>query len=324
VTDSDPARSLRATNPHLGYQFAALNAAISGFAVFVNSIGVRMFADSTLYTTLKNGVVGVAFLLPFLLVPERRRELTRLDRGQWTLLVLIAVVAGSAAYALDFRGFQISTPATVAVIDHTQFLLVAAIAALFLRERVSPTILLALAVLAGGLALGLGVRALRMDSGVPFLVAGTLLFALGAVLMKAALRTVSVTMVVAVKMTLGSALLVAYLAANGRLGATLHLSALQWGFVLVTGLILLAFTLTEVVGLRHASATAVVAISAASPVITTLLVVATRRAAVAPTQLLGLGMVLAAVLVIYTIGRSQELRAWRLQQRECAGETPIG
>ena len=49
-------------------------------------------------------------------------------------------------------------------------------------------------------------------------------------------------------MTLGSVLLFAYLAATGRLGGVTQLSPIQWGFVLVTGLILLAFTLTEVVG----------------------------------------------------------------------------
>ncbi len=119
-------------DPRLGYRFAALNALISGFAVFVNSIGVRMFADSTLYTALKNGVVAVAVTLPFLLSRGRRSELARLTRCEWSLLLLIAVVAGSVAYGVDFRGRQISTATTAAVIGHTQFLVVAAAARMFL------------------------------------------------------------------------------------------------------------------------------------------------------------------------------------------------
>jgi drug/metabolite transporter (DMT)-like permease len=300
---------LRGLNPRLGYQFAALNAAISGFAIFVNSLGVKTFADSTLYTTLKNGVVGVTMVLPFFLVGARRRELARLSRRQWCLLVLIALVAGSVAYALDFQGLQISTPATAAVITHAQFLLVAAFAALLLHERFGRTILLALLVLSGGLALGLGLHTIRLDAGVPFLVTGTLLFSMGAILIKAALRTISIATVVAIKMTLGSALLFAYLAVTGRLGVVPHLSPTQWGFVLVTGLLLLAFTLTETAGLRYASATGVTAISAGSPIVTTLLVVVTRQVPVPPLQLFGLGMVLAAVLTIYSVGRTEELRA---------------
>lgn len=297
-----------AANPRLGYQFAALNALISGFAIFINSIGVRTFADSTLYTTLKNGVVGAAVVLPLLLSGAHRRELAGLGRREWGLLALIALVAGSVAYALDFRGLQISTAATAAVIDHSQFLLVAVLAAVLLGERPGRAIVCALAVLAGGLALGLRLGAVHVDAGVPFLVSSTVLFALGAVLIKVALRTISVAVVVAMKMTLGSALLFAYVAATGRLGAALHLSATQWGFVLVTGLILLAFTLTELWGLRHASATGVMAISAGAPIVTTLLVAATRRAPIPPAQLLGLGMILAAVLTIYAVGSGREAR----------------
>ncbi|MDI3317799.1 MAG: DMT family transporter [Bacillota bacterium] len=293
-------------DPGVGYRFAALNALISGFAVFINSQGVRTFDDSTLYTALKNGVVGLAMLLPFVLSGSRRRELSSLDRRQWGLLVLIALVAGSISYALDFRGLKMSTAPTASLIYHAQFLWVAVLAAFFLGERFSRSVWVALGVLAVGLSVGVEFRTVRWDAGVPYLIASTLLTAVGAVLIKVALRTVSLPVVVASKMTLGSALLFLYLAAGGRLAAVGHLAPLQWAYVLVTGLILLAFTLTEVVGLRHASATGVTAISAASPVITTLLVVVTRGTPLTPVRLMGLGLVLASVLVVYTLGRRDE------------------
>ena len=37
-----------------GYALAAANMVVSGAAIYVNSLGVAMFADSTLYTALKN------------------------------------------------------------------------------------------------------------------------------------------------------------------------------------------------------------------------------------------------------------------------------
>lgn len=295
-------------DPRLGYQFAVLTALISGLAVYVNNVGVRMFADSTLYTALKNGVVGVAVLLPFLASGSRREELARLTRAQWSLLLLIALVAGSVAYGVDFRGRQISTATTAAVIGHTQFLAVAALAAVFLGERFPRTVPVALAVLAAGLTVGVRIHDVRFDAGVPLLAASTLLFAAGAVLIKVALRTVSIATVVAVKMALGAALLFAYLAATGGLAAAAHLSPVQWGFVLVTGLILLAFTLTAVAGLHHASATGVTAVSAAAPIVTAAIVALTRRLPISPAELFGMGMVLAAALVVYVLGHAEERR----------------
>jgi drug/metabolite transporter (DMT)-like permease len=153
-----------------------------------------------------------------------------------------------------------------------------------------------------------------MDGGVWFLLASTILFAVAAILIKAALRTVSILTVMVFKMTLGAALLVVYVAVTGRLGAVTHLTATQWGFVAVTGLILLAFTITVIVGLRHASATGVIAISAGSPIITTLLVVFTRHIQVPTMTLLGLGLVFVAVLLIYAFGRRQEVQAWQQAQ----------
>jgi drug/metabolite transporter (DMT)-like permease len=292
----------------LGYHLAALIALISGCAVFINGIGVRMFADSTLYTTLKNGVVGIVVVLPLLMTPRHREEVTRLRWRQWGLLLAIALLAGSAAYGLDFRGPPDQHGPDRSVIGHAQFLVVALLAAALLGERPGAAVLSAIAMLAGGLALGLRLGAVRMDAGVPLLASSTLLFAVGAVMIKAALGTISVAVVVAVKMTVGTALLFGYVTVTGRLSAVPQLSPLEWAFVLATGLILLAFTLTELWGLRHASATGVMAISAGAPVVTTLLDAVTRRASVPPLHLLSVALALSAVLVIYAAGSARETR----------------
>jgi drug/metabolite transporter (DMT)-like permease len=323
LASSPAATSHKQADPRIGYYFAALNAIVSGFAIFVNSMGVKMFADSTLYTTLKNCVVGVALLIPFLVLSAPRRELMRLTRKQWTLLLLIALIGGSFSYALDFRGLQISTAATSAVVGHTGFLFVAVFAAVTIGERFGRAIWVALLVLFVGLSFGISVKAIRMDAGVWFLLGGAAFGAAAAVLIKVALRTVSIMTVMAFKMTLGALLLVAYVAATGRLGEVTRLSSAQWGFVLVTGLILLAFTVTLVIGLNHASATGVNAISAGSPIITTLLVVFTRHTPLATATLLGLGLVLVAVLMIFTLGRRQEIRDWQRAQSALAAQKAV-
>lgn len=308
----------RRMDPRVGYYFAALNAIISGFAIYINSLGVKMFHSSTLYTTMKNGVVGLALLLPFFFIRANRDELRRLTPRQWGLLGLIAVTGGSVSYALTFRGLQLATPVTAALIDHTQFLMVAVLAALFLRERFGPWVWVALAVLFVGLSLGLQVSQVRWDAGAPFLIGGTLLFAVDFIIIKYTLKDVSTWTVMLFKMGVGVIILAALVGASGAFSEVGALNRTQWGFVIVTGLILLAFTITSIMGLRHASATGVTAISAASPIITTLLVVASTHARVAPVRLLGLGLILAAAVVIFTLARRRELLAWRKQAVQVA------
>jgi len=299
-------------NPRLGYTYAALNAVVSGFAIYINSLGVKLFGDSTLYTTLKNAVVGLALLLPLLLFARARTEWRRLNPRQWGLLLLLAVVGGSVPYALFFRGLQLSTPVTSSLLNHAQFLLVAVLAVILLGERVGPLLWVALLVLLVGTTYGARLVQARWDEGALLVAASTALFAAGVVLAKYLLRDLSTLTVMTAKMTFGSALLVGYVAATGRLGAVATLSPTQWGFVLGTGLILLAFTVTAFLALRHITATAATAIPAASPLITAALVaLSTQQVALKPNDVIGLSLMLAAVLAIVLLGQRRGLGVWQ-------------
>ena len=313
----------KAANPRLGYYFAALNAVISGVAIYVNSNGVKTFKDSTLYTAMKNAVVGVCVLALLVFASNARSELRHLTRRQWALLALVALIGGSVSYALNFRGLQISTPVTAALVDHMQFLYVAIFAAIFLHDRFGPAIWLALGVLFVGLCFGIKVNAVRWDTGVLFLLAATLMFAFDFIVIKYLLRSLSMMTIMVFKMTVGSGLLVGYVGATGHLGAVTTLSGRQWEYVLVTGLILLAFTVTSIAGLRHASATAVIAIGAGSPIVTTLLVVANSHQAITQQKTLQLALILVAVLAIFMFGRRQELRAARTQYDPAPEEAAV-
>lgn len=296
-------------NPRLGYTLAVLNMVISGVAIYVNSLGVRLFSDSTLYTALKNSVVGIALLVPLLFSTRSRADWGRLGAREWLLLVVVALIGGSVSYALYFRGLQLTTPVTASLVDHTQFLIVALFAALFIGERFGPAVWIALAALFTGVTLGIGADTVRLDAGMPFVAAATLLFAADFVLMKYLLRTVSALTVMTFKMTLGSLLLFLFVAAEGKAGGIGQLSLLQLGFAGITGLILLAFSVTSVLGLRHASATATTAIPAGSPIITTGLVIISRHVEISPWRWLGLSLALLAVLAVFILGCRQELGA---------------
>jgi drug/metabolite transporter (DMT)-like permease len=322
----------RLASPRVGYYFAALNAIISGFAIYINTLGVKMFHSSTLYTTMKNSVVGIALLIPFFFIAANRAQIKRLTARQWGLLALIAITGGSVAYALNFRGLQLSNAVMGSLTDHTQFLMVAALAAIFLRERFGVWVWLALGVLFVGLSLGVSVNQVRWSAGVPLLLGAALLFALDFVIIKYTLKDVSTWTVMLFKMGGGALILVgivvagsvlptfgSFVAAGKAVKEFGTLNTTQWGFVIVTGLILLAFTITSIMGLRYASATGVTAISAASPIITTALVVVAQGAPVAPVRLLGLGLILAAAVATFTLAQRKELRLWRTQAAAAQG-----
>ncbi len=311
--------SSQGTSPRVGYYYAALNAIVSGLAIYVNSLGVKMFADSTLYTTLKNAVVGVALLLPMVFLARQRAELGKLTRRQWGYLLLLAVIGGSLPYALFFRGLQLSTAVTGSLLNHAQFLLVAVLAFFLLGERVGALLWLALDALLVGTSLGINLNAVKWNEGAVLIALSTILFAAGVVLAKYLLREISTTTVMSAKMSIGAALLLAYCGVTGRFQAVAQLSAAQWQFVVITGLILLAFTVTAFLALRYASATATTAIPAASPLITTLLVVlATQQVKLAPIDGVGLAVMLLAVAIIFAAGMRREVQAWMARRKAVA------
>jgi drug/metabolite transporter (DMT)-like permease len=294
-------------NPRLGYMFAALNAVISGLAIFVNTYGVKLFTDSSLYTAMKNGVVGVALLVPIVLFTTQRAEIRRLRGRHWGLLALLAIIGGSLPYILTFRGFQLSTPTTNALLSHLNFVFVATLAAVFLREHAGWLVWGALAVLLIGASWGLNLHAVSLNEGGWLILASALFFAIASILMKSLLKDLSPALVMSAKMSLGSLLLFGYAGASGHLGQITYLTGQQWLFVLGTGVILLAFTVTAVLALKYCSATAATAIPAAAPIITTTLVVVSTQSLKLPqTTLIGLGIMLGATLAIVLFGLLRE------------------
>jgi drug/metabolite transporter (DMT)-like permease len=294
----------------LGCAAAVLAAAVSGLAIFYNGFGVRLFSDATLYTTLKNAVAGGLVLAPVALLPGVRRELARLGRGQWAWLAALSLVGGSVPYVLFFEGLRQTTPATGAVLNHLQFAVVALLAVPLLRERVTPVMWLGLAALLAGAMLGTDTGALRWNRGAGLILVSTVLFGAGFVLARHLLRDLSTSTVMAAKMTAGSAVLLAYSGATGRLGAVAHLSELQWRFVLVSGVILLAFTAATLVAVKHVPVTTVIAIGMTAPAITLLLQEAAGRAVrLAPADVAGLVLTLLAVTVVLAAGARAEVAA---------------
>ena len=294
-------------SPWFGYTFAILAAAISGVSVYINSLGVKTFSDPVLYTALKDGVVGLILFFPLLVSPGWRAEYRRLSPRTWMWMIALALTGGSIPFALFFSGLKLTTAATGAVLNHFQFVLVAIFAVIFLKEKIRPALWAGFAVLLLGTQLGTNLHALKWNQGALLILASTVLFAIDFVIAKHLLKGLSTLMVMTARMSLGTAMLFVYLAVIGHLGQIGHLKTTQIQFVLVTGLILLAFVVCTFTAIRHASVSAVLAIGAASPIITTLLQVGiTGKIRLTPADSLGLLVLLVSVVAILVIGIRQD------------------
>jgi drug/metabolite transporter (DMT)-like permease len=275
-----------------GVALALLTATISGFAIFTNSYAVKEFSSPTLFTTLKNSMVGLA-LLAVVLRPGPMAEIRRLSPRHAAGLALLGVIGGSVPFILFFEGLSRVDAGNAAFLQKTLFVWVALLAVVTLRERIGLAQIGALGVLlVAQLMLG-GPGRLRGD-GVLMVFAATLLWAVEVVVAKRLLGSVSSEVAASARMTLGAVLLIAYLAATGGIGAVAHLSTVQVAWVLGTGAILLAYVGAWYHALRLAPATAVTCVLVIGAPITAGLDIVAGRGVPATEDLLAYGIILLA------------------------------
>ncbi len=228
--------------------------------------------------------------------PQPRPEIRALKPGRGLGLLLLGVIGGSIPFILFFEGLSRVDSGNAAFLHKTLFLWVAALAVLFLRERLGRAQVAALGLLfLAQLLLG-GPGTLR-GTGVAMVFAATLLWACEAILAKRLLGSVSSGLGAAGRMSFGAVLLLCYLTATGNIGALAHLSAIQWAWVLGTGVILLGYVGTWYGALKLAPATAVTCVLTIGAPITAALNVIAGRPAPSSEQLLGYAVLLSGALL---------------------------
>lgn len=283
-----------------GIALALGTAVISGFSVFVNSYGVRAFADATLYTTAKNLVAALVLAL-VLTIPGPGARLTRpRTRRQWWALGAVGLLGGSIPFVLFFEGLAQASSGGAAVIHKTLVLWVAVLAVALLRERLQWGHWFAIGLLLVG-QLGLaGWRLPSLGSAELMILAATIMWSVEVVVAKRLLDSLSSWTVGLARMGLGSLALVGWLLVRGDLGALASLTSTQLGWVLATGLLLAGYVATWFAALRRAQAVDVTAVLVLAVPITATLDAAVKGTDVGPQlgwlTFLVIGGALAAVL----------------------------
>jgi drug/metabolite transporter (DMT)-like permease len=254
-----------------GILLALVTAGISGVSVFVNANGVRAFGDATAYTTAKNVVSALVLLAVVGLGSPAGARLTRpRTRGQWAGLLGVGVVGGSVPFVLFFEGLARADSAQAAFLHKTLLVWVAALAVVFLGERLSVVHVLAIALLVVG-QVGLVGGVGGFGTAEAMILAATLLWSVEVVVAKWLLADVSSWTVGVARMALGSVVLLAWVALRGDLGPLTGMTATQARWVLLTGVLLAGYVATWFAALQRALAVDVTAVLVLAAPLTALL-----------------------------------------------------
>ena len=273
-----------------GLLWASLTTLISGVAVFANSLVVKGI-DPMVYTTVKNGFVGIIMVL-ILVYGGEWKTVRKLKKQQVVKLLLIALVGGSLSFALFFTGLKMIGGAQGAIIHKTLIFWIALMAVPLLKEKIS-------------LKMGAGIMLLyfsnfvvgfggfsELSLGHGMILLATILWAIESVIAKVTLRDVSANIVVAARMSVGSIILLGILVALGKAPLVGQLTGMQWLMLMGVSALLLGYVMSWYRALKLAPATQVAGVLVGASVITNLL------KTVFVTHAFGLTQVLQAVVIV--------------------------
>jgi len=283
---------------------ALTTALISGTNNFLTKIAVTAVNDPVVFTFLKNALVAV-FLVGLTALTGRRHELPTLTRRDIIKLMAIGAIGGSLPFILFFTGLALVPAVTASFIHKTLFIWVTLLAIPFLKERVGKLQFAALALLLGGNLALFGLPRLTFSAGELMILAATILWAIENIIAKKALSNLSSSLVAGARMTVGSLIILAVIAIQGKTSLLAGLSAIQWGWTAVTSLLLCGYVLTWYTALKHAPATLVASLLVPATLVTNALTAVFVTHALPNQQLLS-GTLL-AIGMILLISRAHKI-----------------
>lgn len=288
-----------------GLALVLSTAFISGFAIFINKFGVKEF-NPYLFTFLKNLLVSF-FLVGLLLGLKEFKNLAKLSPRNWLTLSIIGLVGGSIPFLLFFKGLSQTTASNSAFIHKTMFLYVALLAAVFLKEKISPKILFGALLLLLGNSIFLKILPYGSREGDILVLLATLFWAVENVISKNALKTLSPRIVAFGRMGIGSVFILFFLLASGNIQTVSKLTPLHLQWILISSAILFGYVTTWYTGLKYIPVSVATSILLLGSPITSLLTFFFAGGKITANQFWGMLLILAGVIVVIGIQKTTSL-----------------
>lgn len=286
-----------------GLLLVLFTAIISGFSIFINSIGVKEF-DSSIFTFLKNMVVAV-LLIAIIMGIGSFSELKLLKKKHWLQLVGIGLIGGSIPFLLFFRGLQLITGTTSAFLHKTIFIYVTIFALLFLKERLTKGLFIgSLLLLTGNYLLIKPDFAISVGHFLIFLAvlfwAAENTFAKYVMMQKenSKEQEISGTIVAFGRMFFGSIFILIFLLVTNKIQLLSKLTAQHLLWIGLTSIFLVLYVFTYYNGLKYIKVTTAAAILTIGSPITTLLSWLFAGKTVTLSQAFGMLLIAAGIISV--------------------------
>jgi len=255
----------------LATYLALITAVISGTNNFLTKIAVTAIHDPILYTSLKNGIVAVLIIGAMVLI-KKLPEVLALTRRQVARLLAIGLVGGAVPFALYFTGLQQTSAINAGLIHKTLFLWVLLIAIPVLKEKLRWQQWAGIgAIFVANIFVG-GFSGFHYNTGELMILGATVLWAIENVIAKKTLEDISSVIVAGARMTFGALFLIVFIIWRGApLAAVLDLGAVQWGWTILTSVLLFGYVTLWYTALKHAPATYVATLLVPATLVTNVL-----------------------------------------------------
>jgi drug/metabolite transporter (DMT)-like permease len=256
---------------HSSFRFAtflALGAmTISGVNNFLTKIAVTAVKDPILFTALKNSLVAI-FLVGVFAGFKKWPEIKALTKKQMAGLLAIGALGGALAFALFFTGLSQTSAINGSLIHKTLFLWILLFAGPFLKERFTLWQWFGVGSLfAANLFVG-GFVGFKFNTAELLILLAVILWAVENIIAKKMLANLSALTVASARMVLGSAFLFIFLLSQGRVVPLANVSAVAWGWTILTSVFLFGYVLLWYSALKYAPATYVATLLVPATLIT--------------------------------------------------------
>lgn len=246
-------------------------ALISGVNNFLTKIAVTNVSDPVVFTFIKNSLAAVFLVSIFLFWRQGWKEIKQLRRQDLINLLLIGVIGGSLPFILFFSGLAMVPAVTAAFIHKTLFLWVALLAIPLLKEKIGLLQIAALVLLMVGGLFFAGQPVLTGNPGELMILAATILWALENIIAKKALARLSSLTVAGARLVLGTPIIFAVVAYQENTALLFNLNPAQWGWTIITSILLTGYVLAWYTALKYAPATFVASLLVPATFITNIL-----------------------------------------------------
>jgi drug/metabolite transporter (DMT)-like permease len=254
-----------------GTLLVILTALISGVAIVVNKFFIVKI-DPLIFTAVRALFIGVIFLFISLYF-NKKVKTKSFKKVSWKYLLAIGVVGGGLAFWMFFSGLVFTTAGRAAFLQKTLPIYACIFAFIFLKEKISKKLLVALGVMLLGLIL-IEFKTLSSDMriGDLLILGATVLWAVeNTIAKKAMLKNESNWVVTFSRMFFGALTLIAIIFILGKTNLLLSLNSQQVLYILISGILLFFYVFTWYWGLKHINLSKASTILLIAPVITLVL-----------------------------------------------------